>query len=237
LRKQMTTIEVELLRKRAQSGDTEAMCELAIMYAEGTGGLGQDYKKARYLLERAAKLGHVVAKCELGKMCFEDGDKEKGILLLLDAALLGDEQAEEFLLSWFNISDIRKAPEALLAYFRKRKKNHAITMIVGGIIGMVVPLCMGGGIGWGLAGMFFGTGLGPFGAAVKAESKTHNKNAFGTLQGSGCLLALIVVLFALLVSIVKVGVTFFVCPVIAIARFFVIDGCMKQVALKKNIRR
>ena len=87
---------LEWLKTSARNGNPKARHNLAISYYSL-----EDYENAFYWMEQASNVGHIAAKRKLGIFYYNGNgvsvDKEKGILLVQEAADLGDEEAIKML--------------------------------------------------------------------------------------------------------------------------------------------
>jgi TPR repeat protein len=91
---------VEWFKQSAESGSTQGMTSLAVMYATGD-GVKQDWERARELYEEAAEGGEAHALLNLSGMYLRgegvETDPVHGFVLLSQAASGGDEQAQNLL--------------------------------------------------------------------------------------------------------------------------------------------
>ena len=85
--------DVKDIMKRVKANDAGSMCELAMYFRHGEGGLQQDRTKAMELFARAADLGSNQAHDYLGAEYYEGGDLKKAKFHLGAAAMAGNEKA------------------------------------------------------------------------------------------------------------------------------------------------
>ena len=81
------------IRKRVESNDAGAICELANQYCHGLRGFQQDHAKAIELYSRAVDLGYSTAHYSLGEIYYDGGNLKKAKFHYEAAATAGHEEA------------------------------------------------------------------------------------------------------------------------------------------------
>lgn len=92
---------LEMLRQRAENGDRDAQCDLALRYYEGKGGAPKDDGKAFYWAKKSAEQGHADAQSWVGYF-YEKGygtekDSDEAFYWYRRAAEQGDRSAQNCL--------------------------------------------------------------------------------------------------------------------------------------------
>jgi len=103
-------IDIDAIKKAAESGDANAQTSLALCYYQGE-SVEQDYNLAAFWYTKAAEQGDASAQCLLG-MCYESGDgvekdAKKALYWYLQSAEQGDDISQGILGLYYEIgSDI-----------------------------------------------------------------------------------------------------------------------------------
>jgi TPR repeat protein len=127
---------VALLEGAAENGNAEAMFKLGKLYDEGSGGVAQDYAKARVWYEKASEKGDMYAMNNLGHL-YDLGlgvapDYAKARDWYEKAADKGDDFAMFNLGSLYETKDHSMAPDyskARVWYEKAADKGHVVAMV------------------------------------------------------------------------------------------------------------
>jgi len=112
-------VDIDAIKRAAESGDSGAQTSLALCYYQGE-GIEQDYSLAAFWYTKAAEQGDSSAQCLLG-MCYESGDgvekdSKKALYWYLQSAQQGDDISQGILGLYYEIGidipqDYKKAAQ------------------------------------------------------------------------------------------------------------------------------
>jgi|LSQX01.3.fsa_nt_gb TPR repeat protein len=117
---------IRMIQKAAAEGDAEAQYELGLCHDDGL-GVTWDNDEARRLFIKSAEQKYTPAMVRLGLYYLADTDPMEGIKLFLEAADLGDSEAQFMLGYCYATGEAvqKDATEAVKWYKKAAKQGHA----------------------------------------------------------------------------------------------------------------